>query len=392
MTLSLPKTIAAQIIQEFIQAGTLRTGDRLPSMRVLQDHYKTSHTTMVGALGFLEQDGWIVKRHGSGCYVNKQDQNDAPALLGSNTIGFVAPYTESELMLRICSGIERVCVERSYNLVIANSRSSYHVEQQRVAHFISTGCQAVIVVPATRSIVEMEADYFRLQFLDFPIILVDTVVPEQARTQVVFDNYRAGYEMTKALLAEGHQRIAFMDLDDSSRNPEHRFIHPSIRERYHGYVDALRHAEAEYRDSDRWRVAERPQMADPVGAVLPFLKRWRDSAAADRPTAVIALEDAVAVHTLQAAAQLGIDCPGALRITGFDNSAMAQALCPGLPTTNPNFQGAGELAAQLAVRLIDKTIVPQHSIYVLPVPIKMNGKVELTPDAQPPEIQTAGVA
>ena len=75
------EAIARQIV-DHIEAGLYRAGDRLPSVRKLQETHDVSATTAMRVLVELEQEGWAEARSRSGFYVLRRDplrSADAPA-------------------------------------------------------------------------------------------------------------------------------------------------------------------------------------------------------------------------------------------------------------------------------------------------------------------------
>lgn len=62
---SLPQQIATALLKG-LQSGVLNSGDRLPSVRELERYYCASCSTILAALGILEQRGAIVRQHGLG--------------------------------------------------------------------------------------------------------------------------------------------------------------------------------------------------------------------------------------------------------------------------------------------------------------------------------------
>jgi DNA-binding LacI/PurR family transcriptional regulator len=69
---------------------------------------------------------------------------------------------------------------------------------------------------------------------------------------------------------------------------------------------------------------------------------------ADRPTAIIALSDLLAIGVIEAARERGIDVPGELSVTGFDDVPEAALADPPLTTVRqPHHQKGSE-----AVRLL----------------------------------------
>jgi LacI family transcriptional regulator len=76
--------------------------------------------------------------------------------------------------------------------------------------------------------------------------------------------------------------------------------------------------------------------------------------APDRPTAVLAMFDGLALAVLQEAEHLGLSVPHDLSVTGFDNIASAALARPGLTTFDSDtFNAARESARMLVARLND---------------------------------------
>jgi GntR family transcriptional regulator of arabinose operon len=357
---SISRNIADAILSDLLHSGQVQQGDKLPPVRELERRYNVSRATIVHALGLLEQQGWINRRQGSGCYVARRAGERPTA---QNLMGFIARNTNSEVILRVYAGIERIARLHGFNVLVASSDDSYTFERQQVDNLIRAGCAAIVLFPVTRTEAELREDYLKREFTDFPIVLVDIAYPEQKRSQVVFDNYLLGYEMTEMLLREGHRRIAFMDIEKGAQP----FMHYSTRERYRGYLDALRHAGISPDPEDHWVMRSHLPGEDMIEEVEPFLRRWQQMDS--RPSAVIAIEDFCAIHTIQLAKHLGIRVPEELTVVGFDNLSVARNFHPAFPTSDPDFRRAGEIAARLALQLARGTL-SEPVIYMLPVSIK----------------------
>lgn len=365
MSKSLPERIAGSIYEDYIESGLLKPGDRLPTVREFQKQYGRSNSIIVHALGLLETKEVINKGPDGGCYVaqaSKPLEKRMPRM-----IGHVLPaMTEPSFVMRIHSGVEKACQEFDYQLISASANLNYEIEEQQVMRLIDAGCEAVIITPIIRTRKQLRQDYLKRIPSNYPIVLVDVAYPEQKHSQVVMDNFRAGYDMTKLLLKEGHKRIAFMET--SSAHGE--IMHRSNRERCDGYLRALRTAKIIPRPEDRWAsTAWYSQKEDVIAAELvSYLKKWKD--AKDRPTAIIALEDLVAMQIILLARDLDISVPDDLRIVGFDDLDLANRLGATFPTTSPDMTLAGEIAVSLVVQQLESRI-NEHVTYVLPVPIKL---------------------
>jgi DNA-binding LacI/PurR family transcriptional regulator len=288
------------------------------------------------------------------------------------------PATPSHRLLNSrVVGVEKTCRKHGYHMVMASTDNDYEAERDQIRRMSEAGCAAVVLTPTPRTRKQLQTDYLRSEFLDLPIVLLDAAYPEQKRSQVVFDNYSAGYEMTKLLLREGHKRIAFIELNTA----EGDLLYRSVADRRRGYMDAIGEAGLPLVKEDIWTLC-----VDPVGSdadiprsvlkrlpeemypeVIPLMDRW--ARLEDRPTAVIALEDTVASQLVNIAMEMGITIPDQLQIVGFDNTIAGRTCRPSFPTTDPDFARAGQMAAEIAFQHL-RGSTREQTIYVLPAPIR----------------------
>jgi LacI family transcriptional regulator len=70
--------------------------------------------------------------------------------------------------------------------------------------------------------------------------------------------------------------------------------------------------------------------------------RWRD-----RPTALIARDDQVALGAIQALREAGVEVPREMSVTGFDNLDLARRLHPTLTTIDQGSEALMERAGQM---------------------------------------------
>lgn len=66
------KPVYEQVVDDItasIRAGTLKPGDKLPSIAELRAHYRASDTPIKRALWTLDERGWIETHQGRGSFV-----------------------------------------------------------------------------------------------------------------------------------------------------------------------------------------------------------------------------------------------------------------------------------------------------------------------------------
>lgn len=169
---------------------------------------------------------------------------------------------------------------------------------------------------------------------------------------VAIDNRGAARQIAEEVFSRGHERVlvlTFRVADDERTGPvdDDRIA----RATYHVTVQRLRGI------LDASRAAGRPRedvMIEEVGLNTRLAAEHatlRHLQGPHAPTAVIAVSDVLALGALDAAATLGLEVPGDLTVTGYDDLPAAEQL--GLTTVRQSALAKGRRAAE--VLLSDET-------------------------------------
>lgn len=345
--------IQERIRAEYLVGSADENATRLPTERELQAHYGVSRPTISKALTALAAEGHIARAQGRGSFAVQKPYSSEDA--AQRLIGCVAPLGDAPLVQRAFRGMDRVGHRKGYRVLLSSAGFSVDRERLAVEDFLAAGVRGLVIYPVARLQSELLDDYLIHDALPVPVVLIDTPIPEQRHTQVIFDNRRAGYAMTTWLLSRGYRRIALLTCDPALR-------HTPLIARQLGYRDALQDHGVRFDPRLVRGVeirSEPPDLAEP-------LQEWFHSEAP--PDAIIAPEDMVALDVVDMLASSGIRVPEDVRVVGFDNRDAARRHRPPLATTNPDFERMGEIACELLTDAIDGAPISDRT-YVLDVPI-----------------------
>lgn len=84
---------------------------------------------------------------------------------------------------------------------------------------------------------------------------------------------------------------------------------------------------------------------------------------ANRPTAIIVVNDLLAMGTLRAAADLGLRVPNDVSVVGYDDIPMANYLVPRLTTVTKNAYAGGQKAFELLIARIHNPELPRQVMH-----------------------------
>jgi DNA-binding LacI/PurR family transcriptional regulator len=350
------RRIKERIRVDLLAARGEGTVERLPPERELEARYGVSRPTIRKALDELTGEGLLHRSPGSGSFILPRPPDPrALSQNGTRRLGYVAPIPGHELTQRSLRGIEQAARRRDYRVIFGNAGSCVADEQAAVHDLLAAGICGLVVSPVTRRREEAGDDYLCREELSVPVVLIDTARPEHRHPKVLFDNWRAAYEVTRWLFEQGHRRIGLLSYYE-------QWLHPTLATRLRGYQDAVRDLGV---GPDPFLV----RRIDPHRRrqnVHEFLAEWLASPAP--PTAVMAAEDHSAMDAVEQLLALGIRVPQEIQVVGWDNLDVARRFRPHFPTTNPDFVRMGELACDLLLRAVEQDDRTPWA-YLLEVPL-----------------------
>lgn len=211
------------------------------------------------------------------------------------------------------------------------------------------------------------AEHDRLDELHMPVVLVSQHAP--GRASVHIDDVEGARCGTRHLTGLGHRRIAFVQTADPSG------FSWSSRVRLTGYRRALEEAGLPYDEDLVVRVTpgRRDSPAEAVGRLLGL---------PERPTAVFAESDDIAVKVLGVLRARRIDVPGRMSVLGFDDQELSAWL--DLTTVAQPAVDVGRTAAALVASIVDVPGTDATRHVVLPTRLVPRGSTAAPPAGRPP--------
>ena len=242
----------------------------------------------------------------------------------TNTIGVLLPDLYGEFFSEIIRGIDVAARARGLHLMV----SSLHGDADEVALSIRAmrGRVDGLLVMSPHVDAALLSDNLPE---DLPIVLMSTSAGGTQYASISFDNYSGAYAMVEHLVGQGYRRIAFL------AGPAGNF---EAQERLRGYHAALAalapHAVAQVFEGD---FSE--ESGQRVGQAL--------AAADERPDALFAANDMMAIGALLELRQRGLELPRDIALAGFDDIRIARYVSPALTTVRVPI-------AELGVRALER--------------------------------------
>ncbi len=202
--------------------------------------------------------------------------------------------------------------------------------EQRAQRIIDEGRSGMIVVTSAFSSAELEPFLRR----KIPIVVIDPLNPPQGDVvSVGASNWAGGKAATTHLLGLGHRRIAYLGGPEAAECNQARL---------HGYMAALMAEGVPVEESYIFSGPFRPEHG--VAGMKALLQLEQ------RPTAVFAASDSIALGVLAEARRQKVRIPEDMSVVGFDGTYQAEESVPPLTSVSQPLQEMGRAALRFVLR------------------------------------------
>lgn len=280
--------------------------------------------------------------------------NYEPSLLGRNLrtsesrlLLILIPTISNPFYLEIIKGIEQVAISQNYNILLCETDSNPEKENiyfDLVRKKMADGIISMDPAVNVETLKKLAENYSIIQCSEYE---EGTGIP-----YVTIDNEEASYRAVKHLIQIGHKKIALMNADE-------KFLF--ARQRKMGYKRALEENGITLKNE---YIIPTQQLGFENGqhAMKKILNLQ------DRPTAVFAVSDLLAIGALKEINASGLHVPNDIAVVGFDKIDFSNMTNPTLTTIAQPMQRMGNVAARMLIEKIKgeevESIILDHELVI----------------------------
>lgn len=262
----------------------------------------------------------------------------------TTTVGVIVPDISTSFYAELSRGIADVATMYEYNIILSNSDERPERELELlVDHFGKQVDGLIFMSDAVSDEVREE-----MARAPVPVVLAGTVDKELQFATVNMDYEQAAYEAVSKLIANGHSKIAFVT------GPLTRDINRDYKKV--GYERALKEAGIELVEE---LVVEIDDTYDSA------YETWKDIEQLNqKPTAIFASNDALAVGILNGIRDAGLLVPDDYEIICFEHSNLARIVRPQLTSVIVPLYDLGAVAMRLLTKLMNDEEIEDKQVYL----------------------------
>ncbi len=270
----------------------------------------------------------------------------------TRSVGIVVPDIHDPLVSPMVRGAEDRLFEEGYVVLLASTDDDMDRQRRISEGMVERRVDGVVLATARShdpSIAELEEQ-------GLPVVLMDRVVEDRTLPSVSVDDAAGIGMVVEHLRGLGHERIGHV------AGPQ--WISTGSA-RHDAFVSAMQATGGSSDDrcvafAERFSIAEGARCARRLFTL------------AERPTAIVAANDVLALGCCSASERAGLRCPEDVSIVGFDDMALVDRTNPPLTTVRVPHYELGARAAELLLGLLRDPDTPGEVLH-LPAQLVVRG-------------------
>ena len=256
----------------------------------------------------------------------------------SMMLGIVVPDICNPIFSSMYKGIENICSQTGYTLILGNSNSNPEEEMMLLKNMLDHGVDGVFLVPDMKD----ARAYNLLKERNIPYILLQRKYDTFRSNYIQSDDYEGGYLAAQHLFHLGHRKFLYISAP--------MYI-SSAKDRYQGFFQFLQSHEME----TSMEVIECDgTKTGGYTATMKWLEQQKNPKTLDA-TAIFCFSDYVAYGVYAALSKQRIRIPDDISVIGYDNNEYSDLISPALTTIDVLPYLIGQKAAYSMAKLVQHT-------------------------------------
>ncbi|BCW06274.1 MULTISPECIES: LacI family DNA-binding transcriptional regulator [Micrococcaceae] len=251
-------------------------------------------------------------------------------------LGMIVPDSTNPYFAELTDAIAQAAAARGYAVLAANSRTDPETERQNTLNLVSRQVDAIIMAT-----VLSPSEVAAMPVHGIPRVLIDQSSSVHGIPTISTDFEQGAVLGVQHLIGHDHRDIAILvgkDIDPARTDPRHNGWRKALREA------GLREGPAEFTDFTRQGGYE---------ATLRLLELQQ------RPTAIFASSDLLAVGALRAIHEAGLSIPDDIAVVSFDGTSESEFSWPQLTTVR---QPINQIAERVIAAALSPASLGDHAL------------------------------
>lgn len=249
----------------------------------------------------------------------------------TKVIGVILPTIQTETSSKIVTGLGKELEIHGYQILLANTNLEKNKEIEYLDLLKVRQVDGIILIATNTEPVLLN----KIKELNIPFTMIGQEAADVFR--VTYRDYQSAQELTSLLIERGHKKIAFIGVDESDRAVG------TLRKQ--GYLDMM--ATNNLPIEEAWVQKGIFDIDSGFHAMDQIMTK-----AFDKPTAVFAVTDRLAIGALKYLKANNFELPNDMAVVSIGGSELSELVVPALTTVDFRYEEAGESSAKQLLAII----------------------------------------
>jgi len=318
-----------EILKEQINKEKLKPGDQIPPEEKIAQRHGVSLGTVRQAMAELVNEGLIYKEQGKGTFIAEKKKKK------TFSIGLLLTDIGNPFFSQLARSIQEKAHILKYSVIYYNTNDQLLRETESIDMLIKKRVDGIILVPVLKSGEEKLIQ--KLRENDIPLVYLDRYLNEPASDYVIIDNLSGVRQVMEYLISLGHKKIGCISAQPFTQVLEQRVkAYKKIVRENNLATDSL---------------VQISDLSDDKGGYDAANKLLSTK---NRPTAIFATNDIIAIGVYKAAKNKGIKIPQGLSLIGFDDIETSSHLEVPLTSISQPIDKMGQMAVEILLERSEK--------------------------------------
>lgn len=252
----------------------------------------------------------------------------------SNTIALIIPDISNIFWAEVVKGAQDIANEADFQLLLCNTNQNESREILYIENILERQVDGLIIASHGRNTANW------IKTIDLPFVFLEMGSNYQTESSIIFDNRLAMHLAVDHLVELGHRCIAYVFCSSGMS---------SHNDRFQAFIERLEHHNIKL-DPRLLINALHSTIEEGYHCANQLLSANTEQ----RPTAIIAYNDLLAIGVLQAASEIGINVPSMLSVIGIDDIKLSHLPRIALTTIRQPQYEIGSNAVKILIEKIEK--------------------------------------
>ncbi|NLJ65977.1 MAG: LacI family transcriptional regulator [Clostridiales bacterium] len=273
----------------------------------------------------------------------------------TKTLGFIMPDVTAPFYGTVFLEAERVALEMGYSILLCNTMNdnvltNTNVEMNYIDFILEKQVDGLIIMGGHIDNLRTAPEYLeRINTLtnQIPLVMINGEIRGLDCYNITSDSQAGINQLVDYLVSLNHEKIAFiggyMDIQPTMRRLQ--IIQESLGRHGIGF-------------NDKWFIEDDFSVQAGKDSMEKLLRM------SDRPTAVICVNDMVAVGALHTATKMGVKVPEEMSIAGFDNTYLTECVVPEITTVDLQPKKLANTAIETMIKHLEGNMTDKKEIMI----------------------------